>query len=355
MAGGGVRGLEGAGVHEEVDVALAVAELGVGEAVVLVGQGEQGLGEEGELADVDGELAGAGAEEVADDADVVAEVEELVEGEGVFADVVLADVDLHALARLLELGEAGLALDADGHDASGDADGDGRGRGLELFGGEGVEGGAELGDGVAGGVGVGVGGLGLVEAGFLSEGGDLLQLVAAEGVEVLLKLGLEHGFSFWLMSLRFQYSGRGDCGQARRIADETATLTRFSPIAPIGQPLGGLDAAGFVLSGLDLCDPRACRRDVMVGLWRMMGRGTRRVKALGELVKAESMIQLAIALPAGCVIGWLIGAWLDRHFHQNWMGIVGILLGAVAGFMQIFVTASRYLEEGPLMQGDGEL
>ncbi len=66
--------------------------------------------------------------------------------------------------------------------------------------------------------------------------------------------------------------------------------------------------------------------------------------ALGDLVKAESMIQLAIALPAGCVIGWLIGAWLDKHFNQGWMGIVGILLGAVAGFMQIFMTASRYLK-----------
>ena len=66
--------------------------------------------------------------------------------------------------------------------------------------------------------------------------------------------------------------------------------------------------------------------------------------ALGELVKAESMIQLAIALPAGCVIGWLIGAWLDKHFHQNWMGIVGILLGAAAGFMQIFLMASRFLK-----------
>jgi ATP synthase protein I len=76
------------------------------------------------------------------------------------------------------------------------------------------------------------------------------------------------------------------------------------------------------------------------------GAENKKGKALGELVKAESMIQLAIALPAGCVIGWLIGAWLDRHFHQNWMGIVGILLGAVAGFMQIFVTASRYLKRG---------
>ena len=65
---------------------------------------------------------------------------------------------------------------------------------------------------------------------------------------------------------------------------------------------------------------------------------------LGELVKAESMIQLAIALPAGCVIGWLVGSWLDRHFHQSWISIVGILLGALAGFIQIFRTASRYLK-----------
>jgi ATP synthase protein I len=66
--------------------------------------------------------------------------------------------------------------------------------------------------------------------------------------------------------------------------------------------------------------------------------------ALGDLVKAESMIQLAIALPAGCLIGWLLGAWLDKHFHQGWIAIAGIVLGAVAGFIQIFVTASRFLK-----------
>jgi len=68
--------------------------------------------------------------------------------------------------------------------------------------------------------------------------------------------------------------------------------------------------------------------------------------ALGDLVKAESMIQLAIALPAGCVIGWLGGSWLDHHFHQSWIAVVGILLGAVAGFVQIFRTASRYIKRG---------
>jgi ATP synthase protein I len=66
--------------------------------------------------------------------------------------------------------------------------------------------------------------------------------------------------------------------------------------------------------------------------------------ALSELVTAESMIQLAIALPAGCLIGWLAGSWLDRHFHQGWIGIVGILLGAAGGFVQIFRTASKYLK-----------
>ena len=65
---------------------------------------------------------------------------------------------------------------------------------------------------------------------------------------------------------------------------------------------------------------------------------------LGDLVKAESMIQLAIALPAGCLIGWLIGAWLDKHFHQDWITIAGIVLGAKAGFVQIFTTASRFLK-----------
>jgi F0F1-type ATP synthase assembly protein I len=65
---------------------------------------------------------------------------------------------------------------------------------------------------------------------------------------------------------------------------------------------------------------------------------------LGDLVKAESMVQLAIALPAGCLIGWVLGSWLDRHFHQSWIGIAGIVLGAVAGFVQIFVTASRFLK-----------
>jgi len=70
------------------------------------------------------------------------------------------------------------------------------------------------------------------------------------------------------------------------------------------------------------------------------GRGT------SDFVKVESMVQLAIALPAACLIGWLIGAAIDKHFHTGWVGLVGILVGAIAGFMQIFTTASRILNRG---------
>ena len=66
--------------------------------------------------------------------------------------------------------------------------------------------------------------------------------------------------------------------------------------------------------------------------------------ALGDLVKAESMVQVALALPAGCALGWFGGAALDKHFHTEWIGIAGVLLGAVAGFIQIVRTASSYLK-----------
>jgi ATP synthase protein I len=68
-------------------------------------------------------------------------------------------------------------------------------------------------------------------------------------------------------------------------------------------------------------------------------------RGLNELVKAESMVQLALAIPAGCVIGWVFGTWLDHHFHQEWIAITGIILGAVAGFIQIYRTASRFLKD----------
>ena len=67
---------------------------------------------------------------------------------------------------------------------------------------------------------------------------------------------------------------------------------------------------------------------------------------LGDLAKAESMVQLALAVPVGCFVGLLLGAWLDRHFHQHWMAVAGMLLGAAGGFIQIFTTIARLPKRG---------
>ena len=88
------EGLAHLGVGEEVHVALAVADLYVLQATPLVGQREHRFGQEGDARDFQRELAGACAHERAAHADVVAEVEQLVEFEEVVADVVLADIDL---------------------------------------------------------------------------------------------------------------------------------------------------------------------------------------------------------------------------------------------------------------------
>jgi ATP synthase protein I len=66
---------------------------------------------------------------------------------------------------------------------------------------------------------------------------------------------------------------------------------------------------------------------------------------LKDFAKAESMIQLAIIMPAACLIGWFGGSLLDRWLHMDWIYVVGILLGAVAGFVQIYRVASGYMKD----------
>jgi F0F1-type ATP synthase assembly protein I len=55
-----------------------------------------------------------------------------------------------------------------------------------------------------------------------------------------------------------------------------------------------------------------------------------------SLVQVESLIQLALVLPIATVIGLLIGMGLDKWLHQHWIYIPGLVLGAAAGFVQIF-------------------
>jgi F0F1-type ATP synthase assembly protein I len=58
--------------------------------------------------------------------------------------------------------------------------------------------------------------------------------------------------------------------------------------------------------------------------------------AAKSLVQVESLIQLGLMIPIATVVGWLIGAGLDKWLHQHWIYIPGLILGAAAGFVELF-------------------
>ena len=67
--------------------------------------------------------------------------------------------------------------------------------------------------------------------------------------------------------------------------------------------------------------------------------------AMKSLVQVEKLIQLALVLPIATVIGWLAGAGLDKWLHQHWIYIPGLILGATAGFVEIFRVVMAQMKE----------
>ena len=110
------------GVDDEVNIALTVAGLAVGQAVELLGQGKQALGEQGQLTDADGNLAHLGAEHFALDADDITDVQLFESGIGLIAQQVALDKNLDVALLVAQMGKAGLAHDALGHHAAGQRD-----------------------------------------------------------------------------------------------------------------------------------------------------------------------------------------------------------------------------------------
>jgi len=67
----------------------------------------------------------------------------------------------------------------------------------------------------------------------------------------------------------------------------------------------------------------------------------KRSEGLDTLVKVERLMQIAIVLPAAVLIGWGLGALLDKWLHQHWIYIVGLIFGAAAGMMEAVRQALR--------------
>jgi ATP synthase protein I len=69
--------------------------------------------------------------------------------------------------------------------------------------------------------------------------------------------------------------------------------------------------------------------------------GKKRSETLDTVVKAERLTQIAIVLPAAVLIGWGMGALLDKWLHQDWIYILGVVIGAVAGMVEAIRQALR--------------
>jgi F0F1-type ATP synthase assembly protein I len=64
------------------------------------------------------------------------------------------------------------------------------------------------------------------------------------------------------------------------------------------------------------------------------------------LVQLANYSQLAFIFPAATVVGWLGGVALDHWLHTTWLYLVGLILGIIAGFVELIrlVTSSESKE-----------
>jgi F0F1-type ATP synthase assembly protein I len=58
-------------------------------------------------------------------------------------------------------------------------------------------------------------------------------------------------------------------------------------------------------------------------------------------VQVARYSQLALVLPSATVVGWLLGAALDRWLHTKWISILGLLLGTAGGLIEVIRTILR--------------
>jgi F0F1-type ATP synthase assembly protein I len=58
------------------------------------------------------------------------------------------------------------------------------------------------------------------------------------------------------------------------------------------------------------------------------------------LVQLANYSQLAFIFPAATVAGWLIGLAFDHWLHTTWLYLAGLILGIIAGFIELIRTVT---------------
>jgi F0F1-type ATP synthase assembly protein I len=55
--------------------------------------------------------------------------------------------------------------------------------------------------------------------------------------------------------------------------------------------------------------------------------------------------EIGFIIPAAVIVGYLFGLLLDHLLHTHWFYIVGLIFGAIIGFVQMIRTALRSMDE----------
>jgi F0F1-type ATP synthase assembly protein I len=71
----------------------------------------------------------------------------------------------------------------------------------------------------------------------------------------------------------------------------------------------------------------------------MSGQEDNSKKERSTWIQMAKFSQLAFVFPAATVAGWLIGVALDRWLHTTWLYIAGLIVGIVAGFVELIRAA----------------
>jgi F0F1-type ATP synthase assembly protein I len=51
--------------------------------------------------------------------------------------------------------------------------------------------------------------------------------------------------------------------------------------------------------------------------------------------------QIAFIIPAGVIVGLLVGKLFDHWLHTRWLFLVGIILGSISGFVEMIRMITR--------------
>jgi F0F1-type ATP synthase assembly protein I len=57
-------------------------------------------------------------------------------------------------------------------------------------------------------------------------------------------------------------------------------------------------------------------------------------------VQLAKYSQLAFVFPAATFLGWLAGVALDQWLHTTWLYLLGLILGIIAGFVELIRAAA---------------